>query len=160
MERIPSFSIDHTKLKRGLYVSRIDTIGKEYITTFDIRMKEPNNEPVLDVPVLHTIEHIGATFLRNDKDWAEKTVYLGPMGCRTGCYILFKGKLESSDIVDIMKQMFSFMADFKGEIPGTAPEECGNYLSHNLSMANYESRKFLTEVLEVIKPENLTYPTI
>jgi len=158
MERIESFNVDHTKLKRGIYVSRLDSVGDSYVTTFDIRMKVPNEEPVIDVPALHTIEHLGATFLRNNKEWDEKTVYFGPMGCRTGCYVIFKGNLKSSEVVDIMKEMFQFIADYDGNIPGASAVECGNYLSMDLPMAKYESGKFVNEVLEVIKKENLNYP--
>ncbi len=158
MKRIESFTVDHTKLKRGLYVSRKDAVGSEYVTTFDIRMKTPNAEPVLDVPALHTIEHIGATFLRNHAEWAEKTVYFGPMGCRTGCYVIFKGDLRSEDAVEIVKELFAFIAEFDGAIPGASAVECGNYLSQDLPMARYEARKYLTEVLHALTPENLVYP--
>ncbi len=158
MKRIASFTVDHTRLKRGLYVSRKDAVGAEYVTTFDIRMKTPNAEPVLDVPALHTIEHIGATFLRNHAEWAEKTVYFGPMGCRTGCYVIFKGDLNSGDAIGIVKELFTFIADFDGAIPGASAVECGNYLSQDLPMARYEARKYLNEVLCVLTPENLVYP--
>ncbi len=158
MKRIESFTVDHTKLKRGLYVSRKDSVGSEYVTTFDIRMKTPNAEPVLDVPALHTIEHIGATFLRNHAEWAEKTVYFGPMGCRTGCYVIFKGDLRSENVVDIVKELFNFIAEFDSAIPGASAVECGNYLSQDLPMARYEARKYLTEVLNRLTPENLVYP--
>ena len=158
MKRIASFTVDHTRLKRGLYVSRKDAVGAEYVTTFDIRMKTPNAEPVLDVPALHTIEHIGATFLRNHAEWAEKTVYFGPMGCRTGCYVIFKGDLNSEDAIGIVKELFTFITDFDGAIPGASAVECGNYLSQDLPMARYEARKYLTEVLHALTPENLTYP--
>lgn len=158
MDRISSFSVDHNKLVRGIFVSRIDTVGNDYITTFDIRMKEPNREPVIDVPALHTIEHLGATFLRNHAVWDEKTVYFGPMGCRTGCYVLFKGKLTSEDVLPIIKELFQFVADYTDKIPGTDPEECGNYLSQDLPMARWESKKYLTEILSSPKKENLNYP--
>ena len=158
MKRIASFSVDHTKLKRGLYVSRVDSVGGDYVTTFDIRMKEPNKEPVIDVPALHTIEHIGATFLRNHAEWDSKTVYFGPMGCRTGCYVLFKGKLESADVAEIIKEMFAFIAGFEGDIPGSTAVECGNYLSQDLPIAKYEANKYLTEVLNVLGPETMNYP--
>lgn len=158
MKRIESFTVDHTRLKRGLYVSRKDAVGSEYVTTFDIRMKTPNAEPVLDVPALHTIEHIGATFLRNHVEWAEKTVYFGPMGCRTGCYVIFKGDLSSENVVGIVKELFTFIAEFDGAIPGASAVECGNYLSQDLPMARYEAQKYLTEVLNRLTPENLTYP--
>jgi len=158
MERIASFTIDHTKLKRGIYVSRKDTIGKETVTTFDLRMKKPNKEPVLDVPAIHAIEHIGATFLRNHKKYDSETIYFGPMGCRTGFYLLFKNDLKSNDVVPIVKELFEFVSNYKGEIPGATPVECGNYLSMDLPMARLEAEKYLKETLENIKEENLVYP--
>ncbi len=158
MERIPSFSVDHNKLLRGLYVSRKDSVGNDWVTTFDIRMKEPNREPVIDVPALHTIEHLGATWLRNNTLWQDKVIYFGPMGCRTGCYLLLKGDLESSDILEMIREMFEYIADFRESIPGTAEEECGNCLSHDLPMAAWESKKFVNEVLAAAAEENLNYP--
>lgn len=158
MKKIPSFTIDHDKLLRGIYVSRKDNVGGDTVTTFDIRMKEPNREPALHQGALHTIEHLAATFLRNDKEWQDRIVYWGPMGCLTGNYLLLKGDLESRDIVDLMTRTFRFIADYDGEIPGAAPKDCGNYLLQDLPMARYEAKKYLTEVLEVIKEENLVYP--
>lgn len=158
MKKIPSFTIDHDKLLRGIYVSRKDSVGGDTVTTFDIRMKEPNREPALHQGALHTIEHLAATFLRNDKEWQDRIVYWGPMGCLTGNYLLLKGDLESRDIVDLMTRTFRFIADYDGEIPGVAPKDCGNYLLQDLPMARYEAKKYLTEVLEVIKEENLVYP--
>ena len=158
MKTIPSFTIDHLRLKRGIYVSRKDTVGGETITTFDIRMKEPNREPALGQGALHTIEHLAATFLRKHNDWADKIVYWGPMGCLTGNYLLMRGDLESRDIVELMKETFSFIANFEGEIPGAAPKDCGNWLLHDLPMAKWEAAKFLNEILENIKEENLHYP--
>ncbi|MBI9098425.1 MAG: S-ribosylhomocysteine lyase [Spirochaetaceae bacterium] len=158
MEKIASFTINHLTMLRGVYLSRIDEVGNDYVSTFDIRMKEPNREPVLDVPTLHAMEHLAVTFLRNDPQWADKTIYFGPMGCRTGNYVLFKGKLESKDIVEIMKKMFRFIADYEGEIPGASAKDCGNYLSMDLPMAKLESEKFLKEILENIEEENLSYP--
>ena len=158
MKKIPSFTIDHNRLKRGIYVSRKDTIGNSTVTTFDIRMKEPNREPALGQGAIHTIEHLAATYLRNDDDWKESIVYWGPMGCLTGNYLLMKGDLISKDIVELMKNTFRFIAEYEGEIPGTAPQDCGNYLLHDLPMARYESRKYLEEVLENITEENLDYP--
>lgn len=158
MKKIPSFTIDHDKLLRGIYVSRKDSVGGDTVTTFDIRMKEPNREPVLHQGALHTIEHLAATFLRNDKEWQDRIVYWGPMGCLTGNYLLLKGDLESRDIVDLMTRTFRFIAYYDGEIPGAAPKDCGNYLLQDLPMARYEAKKYLTEVLEVIKEENLVYP--
>ena len=159
MEKIASFTIDHDNLLRGIYVSRKDRIGDDTVTTFDIRMKEPNREPALHQGAIHTIEHLAATYLRNDPEWKDRIVYWGPMGCLTGNYLLMRGDLESRDIVDLMRRTFRFMADFDGDIPGAAPNDCGNYLLHDLPMAKWESKKYLEEVLECIKDENLTYPT-
>ena len=158
MNKIPSFTINHNKLLRGIYVSRQDVVGSEVITTFDIRMKEPNREPVLHIGALHTIEHLAATYLRNDTQWKDKIVYWGPMGCLTGNYLIIHGDLKSSDIVDLMIRTFSFIANYEGEIPGALPKDCGNYLLHDLPMAKLESRKFLEEVLLKIEDKNLVYP--
>ena len=158
MERIASFQVDHVRLNRGLYVSRIDEINGNYLTSFDIRMKLPNREPVINIAELHTMEHLGATFLRNHPIWKEQIVYFGPMGCRTGFYLILKGKLESKDIVELMKELYKFIAEFKGDIPGATAIECGNYLDQNLPMANYEAKKYLEETLENLGEENLNYP--
>lgn len=158
MNKIPSFTINHDKLLRGIYVSRKDEVGGEVITTFDIRMKEPNREPTLHPGAIHTIEHLAATFLRNDAAWKDRVIYWGPMGCLTGNYLLLRGDLESRDIVDLMKRTFNFIAAFDGEIPGAAPKDCGNWLLHDLPMARWEARKFLTEVLERTTDANLVYP--
>ena len=158
MEKIPSFTIDHERLLRGIYVSRRDKVGGEMVTTFDIRMKEPNREPVLHQGAIHTIEHLAATFLRNDPEWADRIVYWGPMGCLTGNYLLLRGDYESRDIVELMCRTFHFIADFDGDIPGAAPRDCGNWLLHDLPMARYEAKKYLEEVLLQIGPENLQYP--
>lgn len=158
MKKIPSFTIDHLHLLRGIYVSRKDMIGGEVVTTFDIRMKEPNREPALGQGALHTIEHLAATFLRNHPVWGERIVYWGPMGCLTGNYLLVRGDWQAEDMVEILTETFRFVADFKGEVPGAAPKDCGNYLLHDLPMAKWESEKYLREVLLVIKPENLHYP--
>ena len=158
MERIASFQVDHIRLNRGIYVSRIDEINGNYLTSFDIRMKLPNREPVINIAELHTMEHLGATFLRNHSVWKEKIVYFGPMGCRTGFYLILKGKLESKDIVDLIKELYKFMAEFKGNIPGATAIECGNYLDQNLPMANYEAKKYLEETLQNLGEENLNYP--
>lgn len=158
MKQIPSFTINHNKLLRGIYVSRKDFVGNEVITTFDIRMKEPNREPVVHPGALHTIEHLAATYLRNEPLWKDRIIYWGPMGCLTGNYLLVKGDLESGDVVELMKSTFDFIANFEGEIPGTAPRDCGNYLLHDLPMARWEARKFLDEVLYKITPANLHYP--
>ena len=158
MEKIESFTIDHIKLLPGLYVSRKDHAGSEVITTFDIRMTRPNKEPVMNTAEVHTIEHLGATFLRNHPDFASKTIYFGPMGCRTGFYLLLSGDYDSKDIVMLMKEMFTFIRDFRGEVPGACAKDCGNYLDMNLPMANYLADKYLTEVLDQITEERLIYP--
>ena len=158
MEKIASFTIDHIKLQPGVYVSRKEHIGDEVITTFDLRMTSPNEEPVMNTAEMHTIEHLAATFLRNHKEYGTKTVYFGPMGCRTGFYLLLAGDYESLDIVDLMVDMFTFIRDFKGEVPGASAKDCGNYLDMNLGMANYLAKKYLDEVLIDIKPERLGYP--
>lgn len=158
MKKIPSFTIDHLRLLRGIYVSRKDEVGGETVTTFDIRMKEPGREPVLGQGAIHTIEHLAATFLRNHPAWAEKIVYWGPMGCLTGNYLLMKGDLSSSDILPLMIETFSFIASYEGEIPGASARDCGNYLLHDLPMARYESDKYLREVLLMAGEENLNYP--
>ncbi|MBR2241657.1 MAG: S-ribosylhomocysteine lyase [Prevotella sp.] len=158
MDKIPSFTIDHNKLLRGIYVSRKDQVGGETVTTFDIRMKEPNREPVLHNGAIHTIEHLAATYLRNDPEWKDRIIYWGPMGCLTGNYLLLRGDYASKDIVELMKRTFRFVADFEGEIPGAAAKDCGNYLLHDLPMARLEARKYLEEVLEQITEANLVYP--
>jgi S-ribosylhomocysteine lyase len=158
MKDISSFAIDHKQLKRGIFVSRKDRLGNETITTFDIRIKEPNREPAIDMPILHTIEHVGAVFLRNHEIFGQKIIYFGPMGCRTGFYLLFGEDLESKKILPLVLQMFVYIAQFEGDVPGATPESCGNFLSHDLSMARFESTKFLTEVLENVTDENLFYP--
>jgi len=155
MERIASFQVDHKKLNRGIYVSRLDEINGNYITTFDVRMKLPNREPVINIAELHTIEHLGATFLRNHPTRKDEIIYFGPMGCRTGFYVILKGKLESKDIVELMKEMFDFISKFEGDIPGASAIECGNYLDQNLPMARYEAKKYLEETLNNIKEENV-----
>lgn len=158
MEKIPSFTIDHNRLLRGIYVSRKDKVGGDTVTTFDIRMKEPNREPALHPGALHTIEHLAATYLRNDCEWKDSIVYWGPMGCLTGNYLLMKGDLQPADIVELMKRTFAFVAAFEGDVPGAAPQDCGNWLLHDLPMARWEARKYLEEVLENISEENMSYP--
>lgn len=158
MKKIASFTIDHIRLLRGIYVSRKDEVGGDTVTTFDIRMKEPNREPALTPPAIHTIEHLAATFLRNHPVWADRIVYWGPMGCLTGNYLLMKGDLQSADIVDLMKETFQFIADFDGDIPGATPSDCGNWSMQDLPAARAEAQKYLDEVLCCITPENLNYP--
>lgn len=157
MKKIPSFTINHEKLLPGIYISRKDEVGGEVVTTFDIRMKAPNREPVVHPGALHTIEHLAATYLRNDAEWKERIVYWGPMGCLTGNYLLVKGDYESKDIVELMKRTFQFVAGFTDDIPGAAPKDCGNWLLHDLPMARWEAKKYL-ETLCNIKEENLVYP--
>ena len=158
MEKIASFTIDHIKLQPGVYVSRTDKIGAETITTFDLRMTSPNEEPVMNTAEVHTIEHLGATFLRNHPVYKDKTVYFGPMGCRTGFYLLLAGEMTSRDIMPLMVEMFEFIRDYRGEVPGASPKDCGNYLDMNLSMANYLAKRYLDQVLYRITDDRLTYP--
>ena len=157
MEKITSFTINHLTLLPGVYVSRKDKTGESVVTTFDIRMTAPNREPVMNTAEVHTIEHLGATFLRNHPDFGPRILYFGPMGCRTGFYLLLAGDYESKDIVPLMKEMFAFMKDFEGPVPGAAPRDCGNFLDMNLPMAKLLSGRFLS-VLEHITPEQLSYP--
>lgn len=158
MEKITSFTIDHIRLIPGVYVSRKDSAGEAVITTFDLRMTSPNDEPVMNTAEVHTIEHLGATFLRNHPLYGSKTIYFGPMGCRTGFYLLLAGDYESGDIVNLMIEMYEFIRDFEGEVPGASPKDCGNYLDMNLPMAKYLARKYLDEVLYDIPQERLVYP--
>lgn len=160
MKTIPSFTIDHIHLLRGIYVSRKDQVGGEVVTTFDIRMKEPNREPVLGQGTIHTIEHLAATYLRNNPQWSDRIIYWGPMGCLTGNYLLMRGDLQPEDIVELMKDTFRFVAEYEGKVPGAAPKDCGNYLLHDLPMAKWESDKFLREVLEKITDANMHYPVM
>ncbi|WP_394884536.1 S-ribosylhomocysteine lyase [Clostridium butyricum] len=158
MQKIASFTIDHIKLLPGIYVSRKDNINGQVITTFDIRMTAPNREPVMNTAEIHTIEHLGATFLRNNEEYKEKVVYFGPMGCRTGFYLLLAGDYESKDIVSLINEMYKFVSEFEGEVPGAAAKDCGNYLDMNLPMARYVAGKFVHEVLYNISDERLIYP--
>lgn len=158
MEKIASFTIDHIKLQPGIYVSRKDKVGAETLTTFDLRMTSPNEEPVMNTAEMHTIEHLAATFLRNHPAWKEQVIYFGPMGCRTGFYLILAGDLESCDIVALMQEMWQFIADFEGEVPGASARDCGNYLDMNLPMAKYLAHKYLAEVLNNITKERLVYP--
>ena len=158
MQKIASFTIDHIKLLPGIYVSRKDNINGQVITTFDILMTAPNREPVMNTAEIHTIEHLGATFLRNNEEYKEKVVYFGPMGCRTGFYLLLAGDYKSKDIVSLINEMYKFVAGFEGEVPGAAAKDCGNYLDMNLPMARYVAGKFVREVLDNISDERLIYP--
>lgn len=157
MKKIPSFTIDHNQLLPGIYVSRKDNVGNDVVTTFDIRMKAPNREPALHPGALHTIEHLAATYLRNNEEWQDRIVYWGPMGCLTGNYLLMKGDMKSEEIVKLMIDTFEFVANYDGVVPGTEPQDCGNYLLHDLPMARYEAKQYL-KVLKNIKPENFNYP--
>lgn len=158
MKTIASFTVDHLRLLPGVYVSRKDKVGAETLTTFDIRMTRPNYEPVMNTAEVHTIEHLGATFLRNHPQFGEKTVYFGPMGCRTGFYLVLAGDYTSAGLVPLLKEMFSFIADFSGNVPGAEAIACGNYLDMNLPMARFLAKKYLEDVLEKITPERLNYP--
>ncbi|MGN0184489.1 MAG: S-ribosylhomocysteine lyase [Aristaeellaceae bacterium] len=158
MEKITSFTIDHLRLQTGLYVSRVDCAGQEKITTFDIRMTRPNAEPVMDTAAVHAIEHLGATYLRNDPQWKDRVLYFGPMGCRTGFYLLLAGLYESRDILPLVDGMFRFIAGYEGEIPGASAKDCGNYLDMNLPMARYHAEKYIREVLDHPAQDRLIYP--
>ncbi len=157
MEKITSFTIDHIRLQPGLYVSRKDAVGSETVTTFDLRLTSPNEEPVMNTAEVHTIEHLAATFLRNDPAWKDRVLYFGPMGCRTGFYLLLSGDLSSQDVLPLVTDCFRFIRDYRGEVPGASPRDCGNYLDMNLSMANYWGRRY-TALLENITLDRLTYP--
>lgn len=157
METIKSFTVDHKRLLPGVYVSRKDSTGHDVVTTFDIRMTRPNFELVMNTAEIHTLEHLGATFLRNHEEWGDKIIYFGPMGCRTGFYLLLAGDYESEDIISLLREMFEFVCHFEGEIPGAAPEACGNYLDQNLPMAKYLAEKYLEHVLTGITPDRLKY---
>ena len=157
MEKITSFTIDHIRLQPGLYVSRKDAVGGQAVTTFDLRLTSPNQEPVMNTAEMHTIEHLAATYLRNDPQWKERVLYFGPMGCRTGFYLLLAGDLTSREVLPLVTDCFRFIRDYRGEVPGASPKDCGNYLDMNLSMANYWGRRY-TALLENITPDRLTYP--
>lgn len=157
MEKIASFTVNHLVLEPGVYVSRKDHFSGVVLTTFDLRMTTPNKEPVMNTAELHTIEHLGATFLRNNAEWKDRCVYFGPMGCRTGCYLILEGDLESKDIIPLMIQMFEFIRDFKDEIPGAAARDCGNYLDQNLGMANWLAERYLNKTLYCIDDAHMAY---
>ena len=157
MEKITSFTIDHIKLQPGLYVSRKDKVWAETVTTFDLRLTKPNDEPVMNTAEVHTIEHLAATYLRNEPTWKDKVLSFGPMGCRTGFYLLLTGDYTSKDVVPLVLDCFRFIRDYRGEVPGASPKDCGNYLDMNLSMANYWGRKYAA-LLENIDDSRLVYP--
>lgn len=158
MEKIASFTINHLALLPGVYVSRKDSVGENIVTTFDLRITRPNYEPVMNNAEIHTIEHLGATFLRNHKEYASKTVYFGPMGCRTGFYLILSGDYISKEIVEVLTEMFQFISNYEGEIPGASAKDCGNYLDMNLPMAKFLANKYLNEVLYNTNENNLNYP--
>ena len=157
MEKITSFTIDHIKLQPGIYVSRVDPVGRGYVTTFDLRLTSHNEEPVMNTAEVHTIEHLAATYLRNEPNWKDFVLYFGPMGCRTGFYLLMKGQLTSREILPLVHDCFRFIADFAGEVPGASAKDCGNYLDMNLPMANYWGKKY-ADLLENIEENRLFYP--
>lgn len=159
MEKIASFTVDHERLLRGIYVSRRDlTPSGDVLTTFDVRMTEPNRQPALSGAALHTIEHLAATYLRNRPDWKDRVVYWGPMGCRTGNYLILSGDLKPGDIVDLIRDTFRFIAEYEGEVPGASPRDCGNYTYMDLNEAKVQARRFLDEVLLRLTRENIEYP--
>jgi S-ribosylhomocysteine lyase len=158
MDKIVSFTIDHEKLLPGLYVSRVDKVGAEVVTTFDMRVTTPNKEPVMDTGAIHTIEHLMATYIRNDREWADKLIYFGPMGCRTGFYMIFAGERTPLDIKNLLDRVMDYVINFSDVIPGVSPKECGNYNDHNLDEARYYARKYRDEVLADIKEKRYVYP--
>ena len=157
MEKITSFTIDHIKLQPGLYVSRVDPVGEQWVTTFDLRLTSPNEEPVMNTAEVHTMEHLAATYLRNEPTWKDSVLYFGPMGCRTGFYLLMKGKLSSRDVLPLAQDCFRFIGEFSGEVPGASAKDCGNYLDMNLPMANYWGRRY-AQILDNIDETRLVYP--
>ena len=158
MEKITSFTINHISLVPGIYVSRKDNVNNGIVTTFDLRMTSPNDEPVMNTAEMHTVEHLGATFLRNHAEYKDKVLYFGPMGCRTGFYLLLTGDYESKDIVPLMIEMFTFISQFEGDVPGASARDCGNYLDMNLPMARFIAARYLNEVLTDITEDRLVYP--
>ena len=158
MELIQSFSVDHTRIVPGIFTSRVDTVGGGTVTTYDVRLTRPNKEPAIDVAAMHSLEHIIATFLRNDAEWKDSVVYFGPMGCRTGFYLVLFGDLTSEAVAPLVKRMFEFVRDYKGEIPGATAHDCGNYLDQNLGMANWLARRYLDNTLSKLDKAHMTYP--
>ena len=157
MEKITSFTIDHERLQPGLYVSRVDPVGEQWVTTFDLRITSPNDEPVMNTAEIHTMEHLAATYLRNEPQWKDAVLYFGPMGCRTGFYLLMKGKLSSKDVLPLVLECFCFIRDFVGEVPGASAKDCGNYLDMNLPMANYWGERYV-RLLETAGDDRFHYP--
>ena len=158
MKKISSFTVNHLNLLTGVYVSRKDYLQSDTLTTFDLRFTKPNDEPVMDTGAIHAIEHLGATFLRNDEEWASKIIYFGPMGCRTGFYLILSGDLESKQIIDLLHRMIQFVIGYEGEIPGASAKDCGNYIDMNLPMAKFYAKKYLNEVLLNISEDRINYP--
>ena len=158
MEKIASFTVNHLVLEPGIYVSRKDRLGAETVTTFDLRMTAPNREPVMNTAEVHTIEHLGATFLRNDPQWKDRTVYFGPMGCRTGFYLILAGDLESRDTAELVTRMYTFIRDYEGQVPGAAPRDCGNCLDMNLPMAKLLAGRYLESTLLSLDEAHMQYP--
>ncbi len=157
MEKITSFTVDHIRLVPGLYVSRKDRVGDQTVTTFDLRITNPNEEPVMNTAEVHTIEHLGATYLRNDPQWKQRVLYFGPMGCRTGFYLLLAGDYAPQDVLELVRGCFAFIRDYKGPVPGASARDCGNYLDMNLPMANFWGARYAA-LLEHIQPSEMTYP--
>lgn len=157
MEKIASFTVNHLNLIPGLYVSRIDKVGDSFVTTFDIRITRPNTEPVMDNPGIHAMEHLGATFLRNHHQWKDLVVYFGPMGCRTGFYMILSGKYNPLEVYNLVDEMFNFIINYEGIIPGASPIECGNYLDLNLDMAKFYAKKYKESVLDNFTEEKYNY---
>ena len=157
MKKITSFTIDHTKLLPGIYVSREDFAGDSLVTTFDLRVCKPNTSFMMNTGEIHTIEHIIATYLRNNDEWSDKVIYFGPMGCRSGFYLILSGMYISEDIVPLMRECFSFVANFEGAIPGASAVECGNYLDMDLPAAKKRAKEYY-DMLEHITPDRLVYP--
>ena len=157
MEKITSFTSVHIKLQPGVYASRKDRVGSETVTTFDLRLTSPNEEPVMNTAEVHTMEHLAATFLRNDPVWKDRVLYFGPMGCRTGFYLLMAGDLSSEEILPLVRDCFHFIRDYRGDVPGASPKDCGNYLDMNLNMANFWGRRY-SELLDHITQDRLIYP--
>ena len=158
MEKIASFTIDHLRLLPGVYVSRKDAVGSETLTTFDLRMTAPNREPVMNTAEMHAIEHLAATYLRNNEEWQDKVIYFGPMGCRTGFYLILAGDLSSRDVLPLIISTFEFIRDFKGDVPGASAKDCGNYLDMNLPLTKIVAKRFLDNTLKNITEEHLVYP--
>ena len=162
MERIASFTVDHNVLEPGIYVSRSDADEATgcITTTFDLRMTAPNREPVMDTAAVHALEHLGATFLRNDAEWKDRVIYFGPMGCRTGFYLVVFGAYESNDVANLVKRLFEFARDFEGEIPGAKPEECGNYHDSDIAQAQWWAKRYVAKTLSCLDEAHTHYPAL